>query len=104
MAAEGTLDPDIEYSLLSGQDKAAILLSSLGVTTTQLIFSAMRDNDVKRMINAMANVKKVTIWMVKRILEDFYSLLNEDAELLFSDNRGRDFIINALEIFKENVF
>jgi flagellar motor switch protein FliG len=96
LAAEGTLDPEVEYSLLSGQDRAAILLSSLGVNTTQLIFSSMRDNDVKRMINAMANVKKVSIWMVKRILEDFYSLLNEDAELLFSDNRGKDFIINAL--------
>ncbi len=96
MAAEGTLDPEVEYALLSGQEKAAILMSSLGVNTTQLIFGAMRDNDVKRMINAMANVKKVSIWMVKKILEDFYSLLNEDAELLFSENRGKDFIINAL--------
>jgi len=96
LAAEGTLDPEVEYALLSGQEKAAILMSSLGVNTTQLIFGAMRDNDVKRMINAMANVKKVSIWMVKKILEDFYSLLNEDAELLFSENRGKDFIINAL--------
>jgi len=93
---EGTLDPDVEYSLLNGQDKAGVLLSSLGVTTSQLIFGHLRDNDVKRMINVMANVKKAPIWMVKRVLEDFYSMLNEDADLLFSENRGRDFIINAL--------
>lgn len=91
-----TLDPEVEYSLLSGQDKAALLLSSLGVSTTQLIFKHMRDNDVKRMVNAMANVKQAPIWMVKRLLEEFYSALNEDNALLFSDNKGRDFIMSAL--------
>lgn len=93
---EKQLDHETEYSLLSGQDRAGLLLSSLGITTTQLIFSYMKDNDVKRMINAMANVSKAPIWMIKRVLEDFYSALNEDADLLFSENRGRDFILNAL--------
>lgn len=94
--ADQSLDPDVEYSLLSGQDKAALLLSSLGVSTTQLIFSHMRDNDVKRLINAMSNVKKAPIWMIKRVLEEFYSELNEENDLLFSDNSSRDFIVNAL--------
>jgi len=96
MAADNTLDPDVEYALLNGQEKAGLLLSSLGVPTTQLIFKYMRDNDVKRMINAMANVKAAPIWLIKKILEEFYSALNEENELLFSENRGRDFIINAL--------
>ena len=91
-----SLEPEVEYSLLSGQEKAALLLSSLGVTTTQLIFSYMRDNDVKRMINAMSNIKKAPIWMIKKVLEEFYSELNEENDLLFSENSGRDFIINAL--------
>ncbi len=95
MLAEN-VDPDIEYSLLSGQEKAAILLSSLGIQTTQLIFSHLRDNDVKRMINAMSNVRKSPIWMLKRVLEEFYSQINEENDLLFSENRGRDFVINAL--------
>lgn len=95
MAAEN-LEPDVEYSLLSGQDKSAILLSSLGVDTTQLIFEHMRDNDVKRMINAMSNVNRAPIWIIKRVLEEFYTQLNEENDLLFSENRGRDFIVNAL--------
>lgn len=95
MAGEN-LDPDVEYSLLSGQDKSAILLSSLGVDTTQLIFEHMRDNDVKRMINAMSSVNRAPIWMIKRVLEEFYTQLNEENDLLFSENRGRDFIVNAL--------
>lgn len=97
MAAEDNqLDPDTEYGLLNGQDRAGLLLSSLGMNITQLIFQNMKDNDVKRMINAMSNVKRAPIWMVKRVLEDFYSQLNEDSDLLFAENRGRDFIINTL--------
>jgi flagellar motor switch protein FliG len=95
-AADNQLDPDTEYGLLNGQDRAGLLLSSLGMNITQLIFQNMKDNDVKRMINAMSNVKRAPIWMVKRVLEDFYKQLNEENDLLFAENRGRDFIINTL--------
>lgn len=95
MADQG-LDPDIEYGLLSGQEKAGLLLSTMGVNIVQTIFSHMRDNDVKRMINIMSSVKRAPIWMIKKVLEEFYSQLNEDSHLLFSDNKGRDFIIDAL--------
>jgi flagellar motor switch protein FliG len=91
-----SLDPEVQYALLSGQDKAAILLSALGPTTTKVIFKHMKDNDVKRMINTMSAISKSPIWMVKRVLEEFYSAINEDAELLFSENKGRDFILGTL--------
>ncbi len=93
---DNQLDPDSEYGLLNGQDRAGLLLSSLGMNITQLIFQNMKDNDVKRMISAMSNVKRAPIWMVKRVLEDFYKQLNEESDLLFAENRGRDFIINTL--------
>lgn len=96
MAEEKTLDPEVQYALLSGQEKAAILLSALGPTTTKLIFKHMKDNDVKRMINTMSTLSKSPIWMVKRVLEEFYSSINEDADLLFSENKGRDFIMSTL--------
>lgn len=97
MAEENkSLEPDVQYALLSGQEKAAILLSALGPTTTKLIFKHMKDNDVKRMINTMSSLTKSPIWMVKRVLEEFYSSINEDAELLFSENKGRDFILGTL--------
>jgi flagellar motor switch protein FliG len=90
------LEPDVQYALLSGQEKAAILLSALGPTTTKLIFKHMKDNDVKRMINTMSAISKSPIWMVKKVLEEFYSAINEDADLLFSENKGRDFILGTL--------
>lgn len=96
MPSENSLDPDTEYSLLTGQEKAAILLSALGIQTTQLIFGHLRDNDVKRMINTMAAVRKAPIWLIKKVLEEFYATLNEENDLLFSDNRGREFIVGAL--------
>lgn len=96
MAEEKTLDPDVQYALLSGQEKAAIFLSALGPTVTKTIFQHMKDNDVKRMINSMSSITKSPIWMVKKVLEEFYSALNEDNELLFSENRGRDFILGTL--------
>lgn len=91
-----TLDPDVEYALMSGAEKSAVLLSALGTSTTQLVFKHMKDNDVKRMINAMTTVSKAPIWVVKRVLEEFYQALNEDQELLFADNKGRDFILGTL--------
>lgn len=96
MAEEKSLDPEVQYQLLSGQEKAGILLSALGPTITKLIFKYMKDNDVKRMINTMSSLSKSPIWMVKRVLEEFYSSINEDAELLFSENKGRDFILSTL--------
>lgn len=97
MAEENqSLEPDVQYALLSGQEKAAILLSALGPTTTKLIFKHMKDNDVKRMINSMSAISKSPIWMVKKVLEEFYSAINEDSELLFSENKGRDFILGTL--------
>jgi flagellar motor switch protein FliG len=91
-----SLEPEVQYALLSGQEKAAILLSALGPTTTKLIFKYMKDNDVKRMINTMSSLSKSPIWMVKKVLEEFYSSINEDSELLFSENKGRDFILGTL--------
>jgi flagellar motor switch protein FliG len=96
MAQEKTLDPEVEYALLTGQDKAGILLSALGMNVTQLIFRQLKDNDVKRMINVMSAVKKAPIWVVKKVLEEFYSSINEDSELLFSENKGRNFILDTL--------
>ena len=93
---EARFDPDIEYSLVSGQEKAAILLSSLGTEPTQLIFKHLKDNDVKKLINSMSNIKKSPIWMVKRAFEEFYSMVNEEDNLLFANNKGRDFIIDTL--------
>jgi flagellar motor switch protein FliG len=96
VAEAKSLDPEVQYALLSGQEKAGILLSALGPSITKLVFKHMKDNDLKRMINSMSTLSKSPIWVVKRVLEEFYSALNEDSELLFTENKGRDFILSTL--------
>ena len=91
------LEPDIEYSLLSGQEKAGVLLSALGTETSQLIFNHLRDNDVKRLINAMANVKKAPIWMVKRVL---FGVVKSQKVAELGDIQVREtFFLTLLAIF-----
>ncbi|MCY4644567.1 MAG: flagellar motor switch protein FliG [Bacteriovoracales bacterium] len=93
---DAKLDVDVEYSLISGQEKASIFLSSLGSGVSQLIFKHLKDNDVKRLINSMGTLRESPIWLVKRVLEEFYSILSEEENLIFSNNKGRDFIIETL--------
>lgn len=94
--APNSLEPDVEYALLSGIDKSSILLSSLGPTPSKMIFKYMKDNDVKRIINHMSHLNRSPIWMVKRVLVEFYAALNEENDLLFSGNKGKDFLIGTL--------
>jgi flagellar motor switch protein FliG len=44
----------------------------------------------------MTSVREAPIWLVKRVLESFYSSLNEDSSLLFSNNRGKNFLLDTL--------
>jgi flagellar motor switch protein FliG len=94
--AETSLDPDVQFALLSGPEKASILMSLLGTKSSQLIFQHLKDNDVKRLIGLMADTKQAPIWMGKKVMEEFYSRINEDANFLFADNKGKDFIMKTL--------
>jgi flagellar motor switch protein FliG len=94
--AETSLDPDVQFALLSGPEKASILMSLLGTKSSQLIFQNLKDNDVKRLIGLMADTKQAPIWMGKKVMEEFYSRINEDTNFLFADNKGKDFIMKTL--------
>ncbi len=85
-----------EYEELTGLDKAALLLSSLGNQITSQVFNRMRDNDVKVLVSAMQSVKKVPITVVKRVLEEFYTEISEEDSLIFGQAQGRDFIMETL--------
>lgn len=81
---------------LSGLERCAVLLNYLGNQVTAQVFKVMKDNDVKRMVNAMGAVTKVPISSVKQILEQFYSEISEEERLIFGHAQGRDFILETL--------
>lgn len=91
MALENANDDD-----LSGVDRTALLLSSLGNKTTRIIFDNLKDNDIKRLLNAMANLEKAPIGSVKQVLEDFYYELSEEESLIFADSKGKTFLLETL--------
>jgi flagellar motor switch protein FliG len=89
-------DSTLDYDAMSGQDRAALVLSVLDHNSVKLVFEKMKDNDIKRLVAAMASIKKAPIAVVKRVLEDFYGELNEEDALLLSQNSGRNFILETL--------
>lgn len=81
---------------MSGLEKSALLLNILGNQVTAQIFKKMKDNDVKRLVNAMGMVSKVPIVVVKEVLEAFYSEIAEEDDLIFGHAQGRDFVLSTL--------
>jgi flagellar motor switch protein FliG len=81
---------------MNGIEKAAVLLNVLGNQVTSQIFKKMKDNDVKRLVNAMGSVTKVPITVVRDVLEEFYSEISEENNLIFGHAQGRDFVLQTL--------
>jgi len=81
---------------MSGVEKAAVLLNVLGNQVTSQIFKKMKDNDVKRLVNAMGQVTKVPIPIVRDVLEEFYAEISEESNLIFGHALGRDFVLQTL--------
>jgi flagellar motor switch protein FliG len=84
------------YEDMTGLERSALLLNVLGNTVTSQIFKKMKDNDVKRLVNAMGQVQKVPITVVKQVLEAFYTEVAEEDTLIFGHASGRDFILSTL--------
>jgi len=84
------------YEELSGLQKSSLLLNMLGNECSAKIFKSLRDNDIKRLINSMAEIDKAPIATVKKILEDFYYEISEEEHLIFGKAKGKDFILNTL--------
>jgi flagellar motor switch protein FliG len=84
------------YEDLSGIEKSAILLNVLGNRVTAEIFKNLRDNDVKRLVTVMGSISKVPIQIVKQVLDDFYSEISEEEQLIFGHASGKDFILETL--------
>jgi len=84
------------FEEMSGLERSALLLNVLGNQVTAQIFKKMRDNDVKRLVGAMALVTKVPIGTVRQVLESFYAEISEEDNIIFGHAQGRDFVLQTL--------
>jgi flagellar motor switch protein FliG len=92
------LKPDhIEFDNLRGFEKAAILVNYLGPEAAKKLLKRMDDGDIRKLITVMGKYRIVPIQVTKRILEEYYELLSESEEYIFSDNStSKETIIDAL--------
>ena len=88
-----------DYRSLSGPQKAAIMLLSLGEEQAAKLFSMMEDDEIKELSQIMANLGTVGSNIVERLFVDFADALSntgslvgsyESTERLLAKSLGKD--------------
>jgi len=87
----------LEFESLKGREKVAILLNFLGEDVTKQVFSNIDDNNIKKIISYMNKYQIVPVDLTKRILEEFYEMLSENENYIFSKKTiSKDLIAEAI--------
>lgn len=87
----------LNYESLRGIEKAAILANYLGENALKTLLKGIDDADVRKLLNNMQKYRVVPIEITKRILEEFYELLSESQDYIFSEKpTSKESIIAAL--------
>src|SRR5277367_447212 len=91
---------------LSGQERAAILILSLGEEHTSKIFSMMDDEEIKEISQTMANLGTISANVVERLFVDFSEQISatgsligtyESTERLLTKVLGKERVNNIME-------
>lgn len=90
--------PDnVEYETLKGFEKAAILVNYLGKDALSILLKKMEDGDIRKLINMMSKYRVVPVHVTKRVLEEFYEMISETDDYIFSENvSSKESIVDAL--------
>lgn len=87
----------LDYESLRGVDKAAILINYLGKEAIKVLFQRMDDADIRKILHLMSKFKVVPVGITKRVLEEYYELISESEDFIFSDQTSsKESIIDAL--------
>lgn len=88
---------NLEYEQLRGVDKAAILVNYVGKDAIKVLFQKMEDGDIRKILHLMTKFKVVPVHITKRVLEEYYEMLSESEDFIFSDQmQSKESIIDAL--------
>jgi flagellar motor switch protein FliG len=79
-----------DYRTMSGAEKAALLLMSVGEESAMRLFSLMDDDEIRELSQAMANLGNVSAQMVERLLIEFADQISSTGSLVGNfDNTER---------------
>ena len=87
----------IDYDNLKGFEKAAILVNYLGADAAKKLLKRMDDGDIRKLLTVMGKLRIIPIHVTKRVLEEYYELVSESEEYIFSDTvTSKDTVVDAL--------
>lgn len=86
---------EIEYESLKGFDKAAILINYLGTEVARKFFEHMDDADIRKLIGVMVKYRIVPVDVTKQVLEEYYEMVSEANEYIFSEKTASKETITA---------
>ena len=87
----------LEFDHLAGFEKAAILINYLGPEAAKKLFRRMDDADIRKLLTVMSKYRIVPIAVTKKVLEEYYELVSESEDYIFSDNvTSKDVVVDAL--------
>ncbi len=87
----------VNYDALRGFEKAAILVNYLGPEAAKKLLKHMDDGDIRKLLTVMQKFRIVPIEVTKRVLEEFYELVSESEDYIFSDTAAnKDTVIDAV--------
>ena len=79
-----------DYRTMSGAEKAALLLMSVGEDNATRLYSLMDDDEIRELSQAMANLGNVSAQMVERLLVEFADQISSTGSLVGNfDNTER---------------
>lgn len=88
---------DLSYENLRGFEKAAILLNYLGPGAAKMLFQQADDGDIRKLLGTMAKFRIVPVEITKKVLEEYYEIISESQEYIFSDKATqKEIVIDAV--------
>jgi flagellar motor switch protein FliG len=90
-------DENLRFDSLRGFEKAAILINYLGPSSSKKLFKHLNDNDIRKLIQFMGRLRIVPVSLTKKVLEEYYELVSESDDYIFSDNStNKENIVEAV--------
>ncbi len=87
----------VDYDSLRGFEKAAILVNYLGPQAAKTLLKRMDDGDIRKLLTVMNKYRIVPIEVTKKVLEEFYEMVSESSEYIFSDKTGaKEIVVDAV--------
>lgn len=81
---------------LTGQEKSALLINTIGDEAAAQIFKHLKDNDIRKILSAMARIRKAPVAVIRESMMDFYKQLSETDEVIFGSEYTKEDIITKL--------